>query len=105
MPLSPAREFNPPHHRFLQSNTPMARSEPIKAVRGVRDILPAEMPLWRAAQQGAGGGGGRVGCEGDITPLLGRAALVGGGGGGAAAGGEEVFRVDGTGGRELASPS
>src|SRR5213594_89232 len=31
----------------------MPRSEPIKAVRGVRDILPAEMPVWRAAQAGA----------------------------------------------------
>src|SRR5207249_814283 len=29
----------------------MPRSEPIKSVRGVRDILPADLPLWRAAQQ------------------------------------------------------
>ena len=29
----------------------MARSEPIKAVRGVRDILPADIPLWRAAKE------------------------------------------------------
>src|SRR5216684_1782276 len=31
----------------------MSRSEPIKAARGVRHILPAAVPLWRQAEQGA----------------------------------------------------
>src|SRR6266568_2806507 len=32
---------------------PMPRSEPIRAARGIRDILPAAIPLWRLAEQGA----------------------------------------------------
>src|SRR2546429_6508944 len=102
MPLSPAREFNPPHHRFLQSNTPMARSEPIKAVRGVRDILPAEMPLWRAAQQGAAEVGRRFGYEEIITPILEHAELIERVGEDTDAVAKELYRFDDRGGRNLA---
>src|SRR2546421_10356853 len=102
MPLSPAREFNPPHHRFLQSNTPMARSEPIKAVRGVCDILPAEMPLWRAAQQGAAEVGRRFGYEEIITPILEHAELIERVGEDTDAVAKELYRFDDRGGRNLA---
>src|SRR5438067_1063765 len=102
MPLSPAREFNPPHHRFLQSNTPMARTEPIKAVRGVRDILPAEMPLWRAAQQGAAEVGRRFGYEEIITPILEHAELIERVGEDTDAVAKELYRFDDRGGRNLA---
>src|SRR5438132_839106 len=102
MPLSPAREFNPPHHRFLQSNTPMARSEPIKAVRGVRDILPAEMPLWRAAEQGAAEVGRRFGYEEIITPILEHAELIERVGEDTDAVAKELYRFDDRGGRNLA---
>src|SRR3989442_11748463 len=101
MPFPPAREFTPPHHRFLQSNTPMARTEPIKAVRGVRDILPAEMPLWRAAQQGAAEGGRRVGYEEIITPILQHAELIERVGEGTEAVAEELYPFDDRGGGNL----
>src|SRR5439155_640338 len=48
----------------------MPRSEPIRAVRGVRDILPAEMPVWRAAQAGAAAVARRFGYEEIVTPII-----------------------------------
>ena len=54
----------------------MPRSEPIRAVRGVRDILPAEMPVWRAAQAGAAGVAKRFGYEEIITPIIEHAELI-----------------------------
>jgi len=54
----------------------MPRSEPIKAVRGVRDILPAEMPVWRAAQAGAAAVARRYGYEEIITPIIEHAELI-----------------------------
>jgi histidyl-tRNA synthetase len=54
----------------------MPRSEPIKAVRGVRDILPSEMPFWRAAEQGAHAVARRFGYEEIVTPVLEPAELI-----------------------------
>src|SRR6267143_2211224 len=102
MPLSPAREFNPLHHRFLQSNTPMSRTEPIKAVRGVRDILPTEMPLWRAAQQAGADVARRFGYEEIITPILESAELIERVGEDTDAVSKELYRFKDRGGRELA---
>ena len=80
----------------------MARSEPIKAVRGVRDILPAEMPLWRAAQQGAAEVGRRFGYEEIITPILEHAELIERVGEDTDAVAKELYRFDDRGGRNLA---
>src|SRR5207253_5673185 len=102
MPWPPARECNPPRHRFLRSNTPMARSEPVNAVRGVRDILPAEMPLWRAAQQGAAEVGRRFGYEEIITPIIERAELIERVGEDTDAVAKELYRFEDRGGRKLA---
>jgi len=77
----------------------MARSEPIKAVRGVRDILPAEMPLWRAAQQGAAEVGRRFGYEEIITPILEHAELIERVGEDTDAVAKELYRFDDRGGR------
>ena len=54
----------------------MPRSEPIKAVRGVRDILPDEIPLWRAAEEAAGEVAHRFGYEEIVTPILEHAELI-----------------------------
>src|SRR5579864_7107892 len=54
----------------------MPRSEPIKAVRGVRDILPAELPLWRAAATAAGEVARRFGYEEIVTPVIEHAELI-----------------------------
>src|SRR2546429_412507 len=80
----------------------MARTEPIKAVRGVRDILPAEMPLWRAAQQGAAEVGRRFGYEEIITPILEHAELIERVGEATDGVAKELYRFADRGGRNLA---
>ena len=54
----------------------MPRSEPIKAVRGVRDILPRDRPLWRAAERSAAQVAERFGYEEIVTPILEHAELI-----------------------------
>src|SRR5450759_4107296 len=54
----------------------MTRSQPIKAVRGMRDILPAERPLWRAVESAAREVAGRFGFEEIVTPILEPAELI-----------------------------
>ena len=48
----------------------MPRTEPIKSVRGVRDILPAELPLWRAAKDAGRTVARRFGYEEIETPII-----------------------------------
>src|ERR1043165_3738554 len=48
----------------------MPPSEPIKAARGVRDILPNELPLWHAAEAAAESTARRYGYEEIVTPLI-----------------------------------
>jgi histidyl-tRNA synthetase len=80
----------------------MPRSEPIKAVRGVRDILPADLPLWRAAQTGAAEVAHRFGYEEIITPILEHAELIERVGEDTDAVAKELYRFDDRGGRNLA---
>ena len=54
----------------------MPRSEPIKAARGVRDILPADIPQWRAAELAAEETARRFGYEELRTPLIEQAELI-----------------------------
>ena len=54
----------------------MPRSEPIKAARGVRDILPAAIPLWRQAEQGATEVAKRFGYEEIGTPIIEQLELI-----------------------------
>ena len=54
----------------------MPRSEPIKAARGVHDILPADLPRWRAAHRAADETAMRYGYEEIITPLIEQAELI-----------------------------
>ncbi len=80
----------------------MPRSEPIKAVRGVRDILPAEMPVWRAAQAGAAAVARRFGYEEIVTPIIEHAELIERVGEDTDAVAKELYRFDDRGGRNLA---
>lgn len=80
----------------------MSRPEPIKAVRGVRDILPAELPLWRAAETGAGEIARRFGYEEMVTPILEHAELIERAGEDTDAFAKELYRFEDRGGRALA---
>src|SRR5437660_124365 len=80
----------------------MPRSEPIKAVRGVRDILPADLPRWRAAEQAARDVGHRFGYEEIVTPVLEHAELIERVGEDTDAVAKELYRFDDRGGRNLA---
>ncbi len=80
----------------------MARSEPIKAVRGVRDILPAEMSLWGAAQSAGSAVARKFGYEEIITPILEHAELIERVGEDTDAVAKELYRFDDRGGRNLA---
>src|SRR6266540_2639345 len=75
---------------------------PIKAVRGVRDILPAELPVWRAAEQAARDVAHRFGYEEIITPVLEHAELIERVGEDTDAVAKELYRFDDRGGRNLA---
>src|SRR2546423_2315136 len=54
----------------------MPSSEPIKAVRGMRDIMPAERPYWRAVETAAQQVARRFGYEEIITPIVEPAELI-----------------------------
>jgi len=80
----------------------MPRSEPIKAVRGVRDILPRDRPLWRAAELAAGDVARRFGYEELVTPLIEHAELIERVGEDTDAVAKELYRFEDRGGRKLA---
>src|SRR4029077_14775385 len=61
---------------ILTIGNSMRRSEPIKAVRGVRDLLPAELPIWSATEQAARDVAHRFGYEEIVTPVLEHAELI-----------------------------
>ena len=54
----------------------MPRTEPIKAVRGVRDVIPSERPPWRAAQRSAAEVAERFGYQEIVTPIIEHAELI-----------------------------
>lgn len=80
----------------------MPRSEPIKTVRGVRDIVPAELPVWHAAEQGAAAVARRFGYEEIVTPVLEHAELIERAGEDSDAFAKELYRFVDRGGRALA---
>ena len=80
----------------------MRRSEPIKAVRGVRDLLPPELPVWRATEQAARDVAHRFGYEEIVTPVLEHAELIERVGEDTDAVAKELYRFDDRGGRNLA---
>jgi histidyl-tRNA synthetase len=80
----------------------MRRSEPIKAVRGVRDLLPPELPIWRATEQAARDVAHRFGYQEIVTPVLEHAELIERVGEDTDAVAKELYRFDDRGGRNLA---
>src|SRR5258708_24981215 len=80
----------------------MTRSQPIKAVRGMRDILPRERAIWRVAERAAADVARRFGYEEIVTPAIEHAELVERVGEDTDAVAKELYRFDDRGGRELA---
>ena len=80
----------------------MSRSEPIQSVRGIRDILPSEMPLWQTAESTAAAVARRYGYEEIRTPIVEYAQLIERLGEDSDAVAKELYRFDDRGGRNLA---
>jgi len=81
----------------------MPKTEPIKAVRGVRDILPEERGLWRVAEHAAARVAHRFGYREIETPMIEHAELIERGVGETAdAATKELYRFKDQGGRLLA---
>lgn len=80
----------------------MPRTEPIRAVRGVRDLLPAERALWRVAEQAAVSTARKFGYEEIVTPIIEHAALIERVGEDTDAVAKELYRFEDRGGRLLA---
>src|SRR5467141_879820 len=80
----------------------MPRSEPIKAVRGVRDILPRDRPMWRAAERAAAEVATRFGYQEIVTPIIESVELIERVGEDTDAIAKELYRFEDRGGRKLA---
>src|SRR5467141_745247 len=80
----------------------MPRSEPIKAVRGVRDILPRDRPMWRAAERAAAEVATRFGYQEIVTPIIESVELIERVGEDTDAIAKELYRFEDRGGRNLA---
>src|SRR2546427_7037959 len=80
----------------------MPRTEPIKAVRGVRDILPEERALWRVAERAAARVAHRFGYREIQTPVIEHAELIERVGQDTDAVSKELYRFEDRGGRQLA---
>jgi histidyl-tRNA synthetase len=80
----------------------MPRSEPIKAVRGVRDILPRDRGLWRAAERTAAEVAARFGYQEIVTPIIEHLELIERVGEDTDAVAKELYRFKDRGGRDLA---
>src|SRR5438874_13326094 len=80
----------------------MPRAQPIKAARGVRDILPATIPLWRQAEQGAADVARRFGYQEIATPIIEQLELIQRVGEDTDAVAKELYRLDKRGSQEPA---
>ncbi|TAN34447.1 histidine--tRNA ligase [bacterium] len=80
----------------------MPRSQPIKAVRGVRDVLPRDRALWRTAEKAAGEVARSFGYEEMVTPVIEHTELIERVGEDTDAVAKELYRFEDRGGRQLA---
>src|SRR5260370_10871428 len=80
----------------------MPRSEPIKAVGGLRDILPHERRWWRAVENAAREVSGRFGYEEIVTPVVEPAELIERAGEDSDAFAKEVYRFTDRSDRQVA---
>ena len=80
----------------------MTRSQPIKAARGVRDILPVAIPLWRQAEQGAAAVAKKFGYQEISTPIIEQLELIQRVGEETDAVAKELYRLEKRGSQNLA---
>jgi len=80
----------------------MTRSQPIKAARGVRDLQPAVIPLWRQAEQGAADVAKRFGYQEIATPIIEQLELIQRVGEQTDAVAKELYRLEKRGSQNLA---
>lgn len=80
----------------------MPRTEPIKAARGVRDLPPAVMPLWRQAELAAAAVARRFGYEEIATPIIEQVELIARVGEDTDAVAKELYRLEKRGNQNLA---
>lgn len=88
--------------KVLTIVTPMPRTEPIKAVRGVRDLMPNERALWRTVETAAARVARSFGYQEIVTPLIEHAELIERVGEDTDAVAKELYRFEDRGGRQLA---
>src|SRR6266850_4945607 len=81
---------------------PMPRTEPIKAVRGVRDLMPQDRALWRAVENAASSVARTFGYQEIVTPIVEHAELIERVGEDTDAVAKELYRFEDRGGRQLA---
>jgi histidyl-tRNA synthetase len=86
----------------LRQSEPMPRTEPIRGVRGVRDILPQERGLWRVAERAASRVARTFGYREIETPIIEHAELVERVGEDTDAVAKQLYRFEDRGGRKLA---
>jgi histidyl-tRNA synthetase len=80
----------------------MPRTEPIKAVRGMRDLLPQERALWRTVETAAARVARSFGYQEIVTPVIEHAELIERAGEDTDAVAKELYRFEDRGGRHLA---
>jgi len=80
----------------------MPRTQPIKAVRGVRDLMPQERALWRTVEKAATSVARRFAYQEIVTPILEHADLIERVGADTDAVAKELYRFEDRGGRHLA---
>lgn len=80
----------------------MPRTEPIKAVRGMRDLLPQERALWRTVEKAAARVARSFGYQEIVTPIVEHTDLIERVGSDTDAVAKELYRFEDRGGRNLA---
>src|SRR5438445_8399735 len=80
----------------------MPRTEPIKAVRGMRDLMPQDRALWRTVEKAAARVARTFGYQEIVTPILEHTDLIERIGTETDAVAKELYRFEDRGGRSLA---
>lgn len=80
----------------------MPRTEPIKAVRGMRDLMPKDRALWRTVEKTAARVARAFGYQEIVTPILEHTDLIERIGADTDAVAKELYRFEDRGGRNLA---
>ena len=80
----------------------MPRTEPIKAVRGMRDLMPQDRALWRTVEKAAARVARTFGYQEIVTPILEHTDLIERIGTETDAVAKELYRFEDRGGRNLA---